>query len=120
MRRPRPDKYTLVGKIAVPCLDLLTWATWLDDADRVVKQEDVGALWVSTVFMGLDHNFGDTGPPILFETMIFDGHGHDSENVWCRRSCDWDEAEKTHAEAVRWAEEQVAQTASTLQVQTES
>jgi hypothetical protein len=26
---------------------------------------------VSTVFLGLDHNFGMNGPPILFETMVF-------------------------------------------------
>ncbi len=27
---------------------------------------------VSTVFLGLDHNFGD-GPPILWETLVFGG-----------------------------------------------
>ena len=27
-------------------------------------------IYVSTVFLGIDHNFGD-GPPILYETMVF-------------------------------------------------
>ena len=29
-------------------------------------------MLVSTVFLGIDHSFGE-GPPILWETMIFDG-----------------------------------------------
>lgn len=28
---------------------------------------------VSTVWMGLDHNFFGEGPPLIFETMIFGG-----------------------------------------------
>lgn len=27
-------------------------------------------IWVSTVFLGLDHQWGD-GPPLIFETMVF-------------------------------------------------
>lgn len=52
--------------------DLITWAKWIENrsGDRIVKQENVGDLMVSTVFLGLDHNFGD-GPPILWETMVF-------------------------------------------------
>src|SRR4051812_27278203 len=26
---------------------------------------------VSTVWLGADHNFGPTGPPLIFETMVF-------------------------------------------------
>jgi len=32
---------------------------------------------VSTVFLNLNHNYSDQGPPVLFETMIFGGK-HDS------------------------------------------
>jgi hypothetical protein len=28
---------------------------------------------VSTVWVGIDHNFGDEGPPLIFETMVFGG-----------------------------------------------
>lgn len=41
-----------------------------DDDYKRVAQDDVGELWVSTVWLGIDHAFGD-GPPIIFETMIF-------------------------------------------------
>jgi hypothetical protein len=58
------------GKV-VP-VDLLTWAKWVEKSyNRIVKQETVGRYWVSTVFLGLDHNFDPTGAPILWETMAF-------------------------------------------------
>lgn len=31
---------------------------------------------VSTVWLGLDHGFGNA-KPLIFETMVFDRHGHD-------------------------------------------
>lgn len=62
----------------VRCDDLLTWARWLESnfADRHVDQTLVGErIWVSTVFLGVDHNFsrltGAPHQPILFETMSF-------------------------------------------------
>jgi hypothetical protein len=55
---------------------------------------------VSTVFIGLDHNFGGGAAPMLFETMIFDG----GEDDYQTRCATWDEAEQMHAEAVRIAE----------------
>lgn len=38
----------------------------------------IGDIYVSTVFLGLDHSFGSFGEckPVLFETMIFGGE-HD-------------------------------------------
>jgi hypothetical protein len=30
-------------------------------------------IWVSTVWLGIDHNFGGDGPPLIFETMVFRG-----------------------------------------------
>ncbi|MCX4232111.1 hypothetical protein [Streptomyces ortus] len=35
---------------------------------------------VSTVWLGLDHNYGD-GPPLLFETMVF------GEGSWAEQDC---------------------------------
>lgn len=29
--------------------------------------------WVSTVWLGIDHNFARRGPPVIFETMVFAG-----------------------------------------------
>jgi hypothetical protein len=63
-------RYILIGQTPVPCEDLLKWGRWMQSADRFVLRTVVGEWCVSTVFLGLDHQFGD-GPPILFETMIF-------------------------------------------------
>jgi hypothetical protein len=51
--------------------DLLTWAAWFEGAGRIVQQTRAGRASVSTVFLGLDHNWSDDGQPVLWETMIF-------------------------------------------------
>lgn len=56
--------------------DLMTWARWFEMADRQLGQDRFGDVCVSTVFLGLDHNFDDGGPPVLWETMVFKGR-HD-------------------------------------------
>jgi hypothetical protein len=33
------------------------------------------SLWISTVWLGLDHSWDPNGPPLIFETMIFEGSG---------------------------------------------
>lgn len=38
---------------------------------RIVAQDVVGRLRVSTVWLGIDHGWGEGHPPVIFETMIF-------------------------------------------------
>jgi hypothetical protein len=52
-------------------------------------------VWVSTVFLGLNHAWDD-GPPLLFETMVFRGGLSDE----VRRYSTWDEAVRGHIEMV--------------------
>ena len=77
-----------------PQPDLLKWGKWMETpGNRIVKQETLpDGVTVSTVFLGLDHRFGDDGPPVLFETMIFGGE-HDNDAARC---CTWDEALAQH------------------------
>jgi hypothetical protein len=67
------NKYIL-NEQGVPVVepDLFKWGKWFQDSfdQRRVKQEMVGDLKVSTVFLGLDHSRGK-GPPALWETMVF-------------------------------------------------
>jgi len=60
--------------------DLFTWGRWLEtncDQRRVghtlFLNEAGEQVRISTVFLGLDHNYGGGGPPILWETMVFGG-----------------------------------------------
>jgi hypothetical protein len=89
------DHWILEGHEPVSA-DLLAWARWFEDAERHVGRTQVGEADVSTVFLGIDHNFSGVGGPILFETMIFGGPC--SESQWRYRT--WDEAAAGHARVV--------------------
>jgi hypothetical protein len=92
----RPQYYRLVGRLPVPCTTIMEWGQAYEQSDnRRVRSTWIGGgrLWVSTVFMGIDHNFHDEGPPILFETMMFDEEMDDQRTMRCAT---WDEAEMQH------------------------
>lgn len=52
------------------------WGAWYATADRRLAVTTIpgpdAPIRISTVFLGLDHQFGD-GPPVLWETMVFGG-----------------------------------------------
>lgn len=75
--------------------DVLRWALWFEQSDltRVVARDEVGAACVSTVFLGLDHNFSMRGPPLLWETCVFRGELATEG----RRSATRDDALRAHA-----------------------
>ena len=78
------------------------WGKWFETEKRRVNETNIqkrgeGMIRVSTVFLGLDHRYGD-GPLQIFETMIFGGR-HDQD---CRRCATWDEAEQQHQDAIAW------------------
>lgn len=54
-------------------IEMLSWASKIEsESYKVVSQTHVGEVLVSTVWLGIDHQFGD-GPPLIFETMVFGG-----------------------------------------------
>ncbi len=94
-------KYILEGHEPKLAEDLLEWGSWFETADRIVAKTQISDdIEVSTIFLGLDHSFGE-GPPLLFETMIFGGSLDQEMN----RYPTWDEAEKGHQEIVQKAKE---------------
>lgn len=71
------------GKQAIPVKDSTAWAARFERKNRFVAgtecRQSNRLAWllglrpdyrVSTVFLGIDHNWGE-GPPLLFETMVF-------------------------------------------------
>ena len=73
----------------------MTWARFFDNPQsRRVKHVKIFRTRISTVFLGLDHSWGD-GPPLLFETMIFGGK-HDGYKTRCST---WAEALEMHKKA---------------------
>ena len=88
------------GNIVGP-VDLMTWAKWFEISRRIVKQEWVGDCWVSTVFLGIDHNFRRTGPPILWETMVFTNYKHIDQEWMTRCAGNKEQAEAMHEEMIK-------------------
>lgn len=103
-----PLYYILKNREAIPC-DVMTWTETIESQNRDVAKTDIGMpqwkiwigkwlkikkfepVWVSTVFLGLNQNWG-SDPPLLFETMVFGGE-HDGER---KRYSTWEEAEQGH------------------------
>jgi len=92
--------YILEGKEPVLC-DFMTWIRWKENFDnRRVAKTEIGKVRISTVFLGIDHNWGD-GPPILFETMVFGGELDQEQE----RYSTWEEAKVGHRQMVAMVEE---------------
>lgn len=94
-------KYVLDGQTPVLERDTRRWSHWFETANRQVAlteiETDLGYVRVSTIFLGIDQSFGlGSGPPELFETMIFGGWA----DGLTRQYSTWDEAVLGHAEMV--------------------
>ena len=86
--------------IPVPTNDARVWGDWSkrdwnENGRRVARTEVSKDCYVSTVFLGIDHQFGE-GPPILYETLVFGG----PEDQLMFRYSTREEAEEGHANTV--------------------
>jgi hypothetical protein len=68
---------------------------------RRVDSTEWEGYQVSTVFLGINHNFGE-GVPLLFETMIFT---NSRDEVATFRYTTWEDAEEGHSIALRYLKE---------------
>jgi hypothetical protein len=75
---PDPPRY--FNRLGVG-ISMREWAELREDSTyfRIAETTVAGRWWVSTVWLGIDHGFG-RGPPIIFETMVFD-HGPDTSGL---------------------------------------
>lgn len=92
--------WMLDGHTPIATADPMEWAKWFEKAGdkRIVCQTQISVgVKVSTVFLGVDHNFLQQGPPILFETMVF-SVGLNEEDTY--RYTTWDEALAGHMAVV--------------------
>jgi len=93
-----------MDKNLIVCDDLFNWGMWMEkEGNTRVALTEKRKIKVSTVFLGLDHNFGmvDDEEPILFETMIF-GKGFEDMEYQTRCST-YPIALKMHQEACEYA-----------------
>jgi len=86
--------YILVDGIPTVEPDAIKWANWFSVIEnRRVDFTVIGDVEISTVFLGLNHSFGLTDKPVLYETMVFGGK-HDGH---CQRYCTREEAIAGHS-----------------------
>jgi hypothetical protein len=86
----------------VPCDDMAKHSEFMENSGKkFVAKTTVGTYVVSTVFLGLDHNFYDEGPPILWETMVFDSNFNEQ---YCKRYSSLVEALAGHEETVKYTQ----------------
>lgn len=84
-------------------LELMEWAAIFErrsnenEDEWVIGRTEVEGAEVSTVWMGIDHNFSDDGPPLIFETMVF-GDSEYAEYQW--RYSTEEEAREGHERVV--------------------
>ena len=64
--------------------DIIAWFNWFESSitQRIVARDTIDIVSVfggtfdvrvSTVFLAVDYNFGEKGPPLLYETLVFGG-----------------------------------------------
>lgn len=73
--------------------DLDLAVSFFNSPRRIVKQDIIGGVQVSTVFLVFNHGTEDN--PLWFETMVFD-----RDECKAERSVTWDEALETHNRTV--------------------
>src|SRR5262249_49494543 len=75
-------------------------AKLIEDLDykRIAETTLPDGKWVSTVWLGINHQFGQ-GPPLIFETMVFESRENLSE-IACQRYSTENEAIIGHQEMV--------------------
>jgi len=83
--------YILKDKKAVPVDNIIEWATQFESQDRRVAKDTINGVDISTVFLGLDHQYGE-GEPLIFETMVFGGELDQEQD----RYSTWEQAEAGH------------------------
>ena len=88
--------YKLINKVPVLFDDFTDKDVWKIENRRVAETKLTKDIWVSTVFLVLDHSFNPNGPVLLFESMIFGG----KKDGYQARYSTWEEAEVGHKKAV--------------------
>ena len=96
------------NKNVVPCT-IEEWAKQRElmriENTKHVAVDFVKSKWVSTVWLGIDHNTmtwtaSKDHAPHIFETIVFDRNSH--YELYTDRYSTWKEAEEGHKKAIEW------------------
>lgn len=97
----RMGHYTLdENDLPVLCGNRQQWSDWMQTANIHFGDTQIGEVRVSTVFLGINHDWLRKGKPVLFETLVFGGELNDTR--WSYTSAV--DAEFGHAAMVKLVE----------------
>lgn len=69
-------------------LTLGEWSSLKESGEsNKVAQTHIEGYVISTIWLGLDHQYGD-GPPLIFETMVFPTGPDNTVSDWGDLDCD--------------------------------
>ncbi len=86
-----------------PC-ELDEWSNQFENMSiqgvRHVAEDFINGCHVSTIWLGMNHNYFG-GVPLLLETMVFDTP-HSGHDIYMKRYTTWEQAVEGHKKAVQW------------------
>ena len=84
------------------------WLSKFDDLayKRVAQDTLLDGRWVSTVWVGMNHQMG-AGPPLIFETMVFPSNDNMNDE-YCERYSTEEQAVVGHAEVLERLSKEMA------------
>lgn len=77
--------------------DLEGWSKWMINKNRIIKQDQIGNFFISTIFLGL---MSFPGNP-MFETMVFDESLEENSSLEQERNYTKKEALNFHEEMIK-------------------
>jgi len=96
-------KLNLKDKTYTPC-SVEEWSEQLEELNDLhmkhVAHDYINNNRISTIWLGLDHQWQENSLPLLFETMVF----KDGCEIYRDRYSTWQEAEEGHKKAIEWVE----------------
>jgi hypothetical protein len=91
--------YILKDKVPVRCAGVFAWGRWMEKNKSCIRVAEtlIRGYRVSTIFLGIDHNWVEGNDPLLFETIVF---GTGPLNQEQARTSTYEEAETIHEKIV--------------------
>ena len=92
-------KTIFFDKFGKPIIDVLEFEKLL--SHKIIKQDTLpDGKWVSTVWLGTDYSFGESGTPLIFETMVFPKK-YDFQDLDMQRYSTLEEAKQGHEAMIK-------------------
>ena len=94
-------------------IEMMDWAQRFEDRDyQSVAKHWIRGWMVSTVWLGIDHGFGYSEAPVIFETMVFPpgdeaGESGTASEEYCERYATEESAQAGHDRALSWVREKL-------------